>query len=100
MGAIVHPLVKAAREELQSVHADGELVAVLDIPLLFETQLQDECDEVLVVSAPAAAQRARVLARPNMTEKKFADILAKQVPDDEKRKRADYVIDTGTTLEA
>ena len=99
--AIVHPLVKAARDTfLAEVRSSGQLLAVLDIPLLFEKDLQSTCDEVLVVSATAAIQRDRVLARPNMTVTKFEDILARQVPDDEKRLRANSVIDTACSLEA
>ena len=99
--AIVHPLVKAARDTfLAEVRSSGQLLAVLDIPLLFEKDLQSTCDEVLVVSATAEIQRERVLARPNITLSKFEDILARQVPDDEKRLRANSVIDTACSLEA
>ena len=94
--AIVHPLVKKARDDwLEERRAERAPLAVLDIPLLYETKLEGECDEIVVVSAPAAAQRERVLARPKMTEEKFKAILAKQVPDEEKRRRAGVVIDTG-----
>lgn len=92
--ALVHPLVRASSEEFLAAHAGAPLV-VLDIPLLYETGGQGRCDAVAVVSAPADVQRARVLARPGMTEAAFAAILAKQMPDAEKRARADYVIDTG-----
>jgi len=73
---------------------------VLDIPLLFETGGRNRVDKVVVVTAPAEVQRARVLARPGMSEEKLAAILAKQVPDAEKRRLADFVIDTGQGLEA
>lgn len=93
---IIHPLVRADADAFLARHrAAGALLAVLDIPLLFETAGRGRVDKVVVVSAPAAAQRERVLSRPGMTEEKFAAILAKQVPDAEKRRMADYVIDTG-----
>ncbi|MBX3453480.1 dephospho-CoA kinase [Ferrovibrio sp.] len=94
--AIVHPLVGEMRQRfLQDAEGRGEAVVLLDIPLLFEGRGRDGVDHVAVVSAPADMQRARVLARPGMTEEKFAAILAKQVPDAEKRRLADTVIDTG-----
>ena len=96
--AIVHPAVAQARKQFLQHHADAPLV-VFDIPLLFEKGGADEVDTVVVVSAPTEIQRARVLARTGMTEDKFAAILALQLPDAEKRARADYLIDTGTTLE-
>jgi dephospho-CoA kinase len=95
--AIVHPAVRAAREAFLLEHAGAPLV-VFDIPLLFEKGGIDEVDKVLVVSAPAAVQRRRVLARDGMTPERFAEILALQLPDEEKRARADYVIDTGRPL--
>lgn len=98
--AIVHPAVAAERAEFLAAHADRPLV-VFDIPLLFEKAGQSGAagvDAVAVVSAPADLQRARVLARPGMTPAKFEQILALQVPDAEKRARADHVIDTGTSL--
>src|SRR5690606_16355235 len=95
----VHPAVRAARREFMIRHA-GETLVVLDIPLLFETGGAEEADAVLVVSAPGAVQRARVMARPGMTPERFARILARQMPDVEKRLGADYVIDTGGSLEA
>jgi dephospho-CoA kinase len=95
--AIVHPAVRAAREAFLLEHAGAPLV-VFDIPLLFEKGGIDEVDKVLVVSAPAAVQRRRVLARDGMTPERFAEILALQLPDEEKRARADCVIDTGRPL--
>jgi dephospho-CoA kinase len=93
--AIVHPLVGAARDRfLTEAAASGAPVVVLDIPLLFEIGGERGCDAVVVVSAPAQMQRARALARPGMTEAKFAGLLAQQVPDAEKRRRADFIVDT------
>jgi dephospho-CoA kinase len=69
-------------------------VVVVDIPLLFETEAQSRCNAVVVVSAPAEDQRRRALDRPGMTEQKFAALLAKQIPDAEKRRRADFVVDS------
>ncbi|MGA9125027.1 MAG: dephospho-CoA kinase, partial [Pseudolabrys sp.] len=74
--------------------------AVLDIPLLFETGGDDRCDAVIVVSAPSDVQRARVFERSGMTEQKFAAILAQQMSDAEKRKRADFVVDTSEGFDA
>lgn len=100
LNAIVHPLVEAERKRwLESALAKGERLAVLDVPLLFETGGDATVDAVAVASAPADAQRARVLARPGMTEQKFEGILSRQMPDAEKRSRADFVIDTGVGLE-
>lgn len=95
--AIVHPAVRIAREAFLSEHGAARLV-VFDIPLLFEKGGVDDVDAVLVVTAPAAVQRDRVLARPGMSAERFGQILALQLPDAEKRKRADHVIDTGATL--
>ena len=92
--SLVHPLVRAQADAFLADQAGVPLV-VLDIPLLYETGGEVRCDAVAVVSAPAETQRRRVLARPGMTEEAFAAILAKQLPDADKRARADYVIDTG-----
>jgi dephospho-CoA kinase len=92
--AIVHPAVREARAAFLREHAEAPLV-VFDIPLLFEKGGAGDVDKVLVVSAPAEVQRARVLARDDMTERLFAEILALQMPDAEKRARADFAIDTG-----
>ena len=92
--AIVHPLVREEKQSfLERVSALAP-VAVLDIPLLFETGGEAGCDATLVVTAPAAVQRERVLARPGMTEEKFHAILAKQMPDEIKRARAHFLVDT------
>lgn len=95
--AIVHPAVAAARQAFLLEHAGAPLV-VFDIPLLFERGGHEAVDKVAVVSAPPEVQRARVLARPGMTADKFAQILRLQMPDAEKRARADHVIDTGQSL--
>ena len=92
---IVHPLVTRARERfVADAERSGAKVAVLDVPLLFETGGDKRCDAVVVVSAPADTQRARAFERPGMSEDKFSAILAKQMPDSEKRARADFVVDT------
>jgi dephospho-CoA kinase len=94
--AIVHPLVLAAeRAFLEAEAGKGARMAVLEIPLLFETGGNARVDAVIVVSAPAEAQRRRVLERPGMTPEKLAQMLGRQVPDAEKRARADFVVDTG-----
>jgi dephospho-CoA kinase len=95
--SLVHPAVRAARKDFLREHAGAPLV-VFDIPLLFEKGGADEVDAIAVVSAPPEVQRARVLARPGMTAGRFEDVLALQMPDAEKRARADHLIDTGTTL--
>jgi dephospho-CoA kinase len=92
---IVHPLVAAARDRfLGAAEHSGAPVAVLDIPLLYETNGDARCDAVVVVSAPADVQRSRAFERPGMTEQKLDAILAKQMPDAEKRRRADFIVDT------
>ena len=99
--AIVHPLVRECREAfLAEARAGGASLAVLDIPLLYETGGEADVDVVVLASAPEAVQKTRVLARPGMTEARFAAILAKQMPDAEKRRRAHHVVDTGNGLEA
>lgn len=93
--AIIHPLVRRAEERfLDDARAAGAAVAVLDMPLLFETGADRRCDVVVVVSAPADVQRRRALARPGMTEDKLDALLAKQMSDAEKRRRADFVVDS------
>jgi dephospho-CoA kinase len=99
--SIVHPLVTADREAfLERARAEGRALAVLEVQLLFETGLDEKVDVVVVVSAGLDVQHARVMARPGMTEAKFQALLARQTPDAEKRARADYVIDTGSGIEA
>ena len=99
--AIVHPLVhEAERQLLAAAQTRGEKVAVLDIPLLFETGGDQWVDAVVVVSAPPQVQRARVLERPGMTVDKLEAILGKQMPDGEKRRRADFVVDTSKGFDA
>ena len=95
--AIVHPYVHAERARFLLSNQDKPAL-LFDIPLLFETHGEQAFDKVIVVSAPADAQRARVLARPGMTEAKLAAVLARQMPDTEKRARADFVVNTGGDL--
>ena len=96
--ALVHPAVAREREAFLAANAQAPIV-LLDVPLLFEAGGWAQVDRIAVVSAPADIQRARVLARPGMTEEKFAQILARQLPDEEKRARADFVIPTGCPLD-
>ncbi|WP_353643970.1 dephospho-CoA kinase [Mesorhizobium sp. WSM2239] len=99
--AIIHPLVRADADAFVARHRDaGAPLVVLDIPLLFETGGRGRVGKVVVVTAPAEVQRERVLARPGMTEEKLDAILAKQVPDAEKRRQADFIIDSSQGLEA
>jgi dephospho-CoA kinase len=98
--AIVHPLVGAVRDRfLEQARSSGAKVVVLDVPLLFETGAERRCDAVVVVSAPADVQRRRAFERPGMTEEKFAALLAKQVPDAEKRRRADFIVDSSQSFD-
>ena len=98
--AIVHPMVTASREKfLAEARKQGANVVVLDIPLLFETQAERGCDAVVVVSAPAEIQRKRASERPGMTDDKLAAILAKQMPDEEKRRRADFIVDSSQSFD-
>jgi dephospho-CoA kinase len=96
---IVHPLVRAAEADFLGRHA-GTPLAVLDVPLLLETGGERRCDAVAVVTAPEAVQRARVLARPGMTPEALARILARQMPDAGKRKKAHFLVDTGRGVPA
>ena len=99
--AIVHPLVhEAERHLLAEAEARGEQVAVLDIPLLFESGGDRRVDAVVVVSAPPEVQRERVLERPGMTMDKLEAILGRQMPDAEKRRRADFIVDTSQGFDA
>jgi dephospho-CoA kinase len=98
--AIVHPLVAAARDKfLADAQAHGAPVVVLDIPLLFETGGERSCNAVVVVTAPAEIQRQRAFERPGMTEEKFTALLAKQTPDAEKRRRADFIVDSSQSFD-
>lgn len=98
--AIVHPLVRTERKRFAAASRKaGAALVVFDVPLLYETGGDGEVDAVVLVSAPLAVQKARVMMRPGMTEARFAAILAKQMPDAEKRRRARFVIETGSGLE-
>jgi dephospho-CoA kinase len=98
---IVHPLVRASTARfLAGAAACNARVAVLDIPLLFETHGEGRVDAIVVVSAPADVQRQRVLSRPNMTAAKLDAILAKQMPDEEKRRRGHFVVDTSRSFDS
>jgi dephospho-CoA kinase len=98
---IVHPLVREAEIAfLDKARAENRPVVVLDIPLLFETGGDRRVDCTVVVTAPADIQRERVMARPGMTTERFVGLLAKQMPDAEKRRRADFLVDTSLGMEA
>ena len=96
--AIVHPAVHHERTRFIVEHSDSPAL-LFDIPLLFETGGAEAFDKVIVVSAGAKLQRERVIARPGMTEDKFRQILARQMPDEEKRVRADFIVDTSGSLD-
>lgn len=99
--SVVHPLVREKRLAfLEERRRLGDRLVVFDIPLLFETGAESEVDAIVVVSAPEEIQKARVLTRPGMTEEKFAALSAKQVPDSEKRRRADFIVHTDRGLDA
>lgn len=99
--AIVHPLVRNAERAFLARHrAEKSPLVLLDIPLLFETKAENRVDAVVVVTCDPATQKDRVMKRPGMTEEKFALILSRQVPDAEKRAKADYIIDTSGELDS
>jgi dephospho-CoA kinase len=94
--SLLHPMVRERRNRfLRQAAGRGDALVVLDIPLLFETDAQIACDAVVVVTAPSFLQKIRVLARPGMTEERLRAILTRQMPDAEKRRRADYIVPTG-----
>lgn len=93
---ILHPMVRKKKDEFLATAARrGEKLVVLDIPLLLETNGDKQCDGVVVVSAPAAIQKKRVMARPGMTEERYQSILSHQMADSEKRQKADFIVQTG-----
>ncbi|MCX5581392.1 dephospho-CoA kinase [Kaistia terrae] len=99
--AIVHPMVQAVEaERMAAARSEGRAMFVTDVPLLFETGAENRVDVVVVASAPSEIQATRVLKRPGMTPERFAAILARQVPDAEKRRRAHFIVDTGHSKEA
>ena len=99
--AIVHPLVRAAQDQFRAdAKRTGAAIAVLDIPLLFETGGEARVDAVVVVTAPSDVQRTRLLERPGMTAEKIEGMLARQMPDSEKRRRADFIVDTSRGFDA
>ena len=99
--AIIHPLVHQKEQDfLNSAKERGDKLVVLDIPLLFETGGKNRVDKIIVVTAPAEVQRERVLGREGMSEEKFEAILKRQVPDVEKREKADFIIDTSLGMDA
>jgi len=99
--AIIHPLVRREQERfLAAAEAAGAPVVVLNIPLLFETGGDQRCDAVVVVSAPADMQRERVLTRPGVSAEKFESLLAQQMPDADKRRRADFVVDSSKDFDS
>ena len=99
--AIIHPLVRREQERfVADAEAAGAGVVVLNIPLLFETGGDVRCDAVVVVSAPAEVQRERVLSRPGVSTEKFESLLAQQMPDAEKRRRADFVVDSSKDFDS
>jgi dephospho-CoA kinase len=99
--SIIHPLVRQKELDfIKQAHKSGAALAVVDIPLLFETSGEQRVDKVVVVTAKPESQRDRVMARPGMTTQKLDAILARQMPDAEKRAKADYIIDTGNGLES
>jgi dephospho-CoA kinase len=97
---IVHPMLGASRQKfLQAAEQSGAAVAVVDVPLLFETGGEKRVDAVVVVTTTPEVQRERILARPNMTDEKLDAILARQMPDAEKRRRANFIVDTSHGVE-